>query len=207
MSPNRFVFLNSILQKIILLISLSSICSIVSAENISNSWFVGVGVGVTDLDYEYPDRSTFKEQSGSLMLSAGYRFSNYFSLELSFFDIESAQDDVELEVSLGSNVITDDQIDLELVSFAAVGRLPIGESVNVVGKLAIANWQTRETIQGASDNDSGTQLMPSVGIEFTVNQSISINGSVSYLSIEPSHFNNDTSLDLDIWSLGAIYSF
>ncbi len=188
-------------------ISVNAFADTVVGDAHGNSWYISASAGITDIEYAYPNRSDFKAQASVYGLGAGINVFTHFSVELNYYDLAVAHDDVELGVLQGSNLIATDTLDVGLLALAVVGRLPVGTSVSVVGKVGFGSWSSRESISGQSDNDSGVQLIPSAGVEFNVSQNFDVAADVLFLNIEPTHFSNKSTLDTQLWSLGIKYSF
>ncbi|MGH1471413.1 MAG: porin family protein [Cellvibrionaceae bacterium] len=196
---------------VLLVISFLGFSAMTAADfwgNNSNAvWYAGVSVGVSDVEYNYPNRSDFKDQVSVYSVSGGVNFLTYFSLELSSYSFASARDDIELDVSQGSNSIAADGIEIDMFSTSIVGRLPIGKSVSIVGKIGAGHWMSNESISGFKDDDSGSQFVSSIGVDFFVNDKISVVADLLFIDVEPVHFNQKTTLGIELWSLGAKYYF
>ena len=199
-------------QKILFLlmvfaVSLNAFADDLIGDTRDNAWYISAGTGIADIEYQYPNRSDFKDQASAYNVSVGINVLTHFAIELGYYDLALVSDDVELGVSQGSNLIADDSLELDLFMVAAVGRLSVGESVLVVGKIGFGNWTSRESISGLNDSDSGIDIIPSVGVEFSVSQHFDVVADVLFLKIEPAHFSQKTTLDVQLWSLGIKYSF
>ncbi len=201
----------SVLVATVLLINIFGFSAAASADFFGDqngsTWYASVNAGIADIEYQFPNHSDFKEQASAYSVGAGVNFLKYFSLEIKYVDFSLARDDVELDVSQGSNSIAADSIELDMFVTAIVGRLPIGESVLIVGKVGVANWSSSENLSGLSDSDSGTQIIPSVGVSFSVTEKLSVVADLLFLELEPVHFSQKSNLDSQLWNLGIQYAF
>ncbi len=171
---------------------LCTILAMVSAAAMSvpahaAGWYVGAGIGgghAVDADSNVfstisvlsnggvPIASSYDSSRSVFQLFGGFRFNPYFAAEAGYIDFGRYTLN-GLAAAGGGYVAVSATDHVDALYAAAVGSLPINQTISVFGKLGLASSQDREScfVSGAfcpSESDSGIEPMVGLGIEFPV---------------------------------------
>ena len=186
-------------------ISTIALSSVAHAEG----WYAGVGFGQStadiDLACDLNITCNTDDTDSGWKLFAGNKFSPNAAVEFGYLDLGEAKmsgtDSIFGAVSLG----------WETTGFnvAFVGFLPVGNSVNLLGKFGLFMWDqdvnaSINSLSGSS-SESGTDMMFGLGASFDIGQTTAIR-------IEWERFmdvgENDTGQsDIDLLSASLVFRF
>jgi OmpA-OmpF porin, OOP family len=195
----------------ILLVGVFSITSIaLSSTAQAQGWYAGVGFGqskaeidlVCDLDITC---STDDTDSG-WKLFAGNQFSPNAAIEFGYLDLGEAKMS-GIDSFLGVTSLSWEASGFDV---AFVGFLPVGNTVNLLGKVGLFLWDmdvsaSSSSLGSGSESDSGTDLMFGLGASFDI-------GKTAAVRIEWERFmdvgESDTGQsDIDLLSASLVFRF
>lgn len=113
-------------------------------------WYVGIGVGHSDVD-----RQGFDDDRG-IKAFVGYDLSETFALEGGFIDAG----DFAVKDSPGASIKIDG------FQFVGVGNLQLSQKFSLLGKAGVYICNADKTAAGFSDRDRGTIALFGAGIEY-----------------------------------------
>lgn len=154
-----------------------------SASSFAVQPYVIGQIGQSDFDVAGDDSDTY------FSIGVGFDVSKHLAFEVSYKDYGEAGDD---------NGRWNDDWDLEASSFsgAVVGKLPVGSSIELLGKVGLDIWEVD------ADNgydDDGTDLYLGFGAAFNINTRTDIT-----LTYEMHEFDD---VDVDVLAVGINYGF
>lgn len=163
----------------------SSLFFLVSAAASAQGGYVGLSVGQTDVDL------TGFDDGRSLAIVAGFKINENFAMEGSFVDLGEAEDDIPPVWTLAADGI----------NLAAVGIIPVNETVDIFGKLGVFMWDLTLDQAGAGEigSNDGTDLSFGFGIAANLTKQFG-------LVFEYQNFELD-SQDVTNMSIGARINF
>jgi OOP family OmpA-OmpF porin len=191
----------------ILLAGVFSATSIaVSSVAQAQGWYGGVGFGqskvdiVCDLDITCDSDDT----DTGWKLFVGNQFNPNVAVEFGYVDLGQAKG------SGTDSFLGISSVDFESTGFnlALVGFLPVGNSVNLMGKLGIFRWDmdvnaSSSVFGSGSASDSGTDLMFGLGASFDI-------GKTTAVRIEWEQFTDVGDVDggdVDLLSASLVFRF
>ncbi len=113
-------------------------------------WYVGIGVGSSDVD-----NGDFDDDRG-MKAFVGYGLSETFALEGGFINAG----DFAAKDSPGTS------IKIEGFQFVGVGNLQLTQKFSLLGKAGVYICNADKTVAGFSESDGGTFALFGVGIEY-----------------------------------------
>lgn len=174
--------LHTSLKPLILILG-TGLLGLPAVSQAESQWYVGGSVGQSDVDeFGIDDEDT------GFKVFGGYKFNEYFGLELGFVDLG--------ELESGTN-----ELDVDGVSFGAVGTLPLSEKFSVHGKAGVFAWDadTRGAIGTRFSDDSDTDPFYGVGLGYQFDKNWSVIGEWERYEIDD--------FDADLLSVGFAYRF
>jgi OmpA-OmpF porin, OOP family len=132
--------------------------------DVTPGFYAGASVGQTSIDL---DDVPFDESDTSFKVFGGYSFNQHFAVELGYFDGGSQ----EADFGFGDSV----SVELGGLVASAVGRLPMGESFALFGKVGFASYDAEVTgrVNGVvviQEDGSDEDITYGVGGEFDFGQ-------------------------------------
>jgi len=168
-------------QKRILLVSLLvTLSPFAAAEG-----YIGGAFGSTDVDEPgYDNSDTYK-------IYGGYRAGN-LGLEGAYINF----DGFDVQGTGGAQYVDGDGLEISLIGF-----LPLGESVELFGKLGMLAWSLDANSYGYNfGSDDGNSFAYGAGLQFKATQQVS-------LRLEYQGFQDVSGSDLNALTFGAAYHF
>ena len=181
--------------------------------------YLGVGLGATDLDSSRAEvdaaasaagltgsTTQFDDTDTGWKIFGGYRFNPYVAAELTYVDVGEASATYVATAPTAATLAA--SADGTAVSAAVVGIYPLGERVEIFGKIGLYRWDvdgTATAVVGgasvsASDSDDGIDVMFGAGVGYNFTDNIGVR-------IEWERYNDLSDADVDMFSVGAVYGF
>ncbi len=196
----------------VLLIVLVSI-SAIPAASAQTGWYFGAGIGEAETDVALSDIDDGSLTSGSTDDSdtgtkffAGFRFKENVAVEGAFVDLGEVSIDA---TSNGSGFLyvpgpVSAEADADGINIALVGIWPVGEKVDVIGKLGFFAWDadasaSNSAFGSVSIDDDGTDPMFGVGGQFRVGKKVGIR-------VEFERFADVFDVDVDLLSVSIFFT-
>ncbi len=176
--------LNTTLKPIVLALGLG-LASMPYVSQAEGNWYVGVGAGKADIDERGLD-----DDDTAFKANGGYRFSDYFGVELGYVDLG------DLEDGRSRNAL-----EVDGVSIGAVGTLPINDNFSLHGKVGTYFWDLDATgaVAAQFSDDSDNDIYFGGGVRYEFDNNVSLVGEWERYEIDD--------LDVDLFSVGVAYSF
>jgi len=153
-----------------------------SAPTFAEGFYIGAGVSQA-----FVDESGFDEDDTGGKIFGGYNFNDYFGIEGSYYDFG--------DISDGNNSAA-----IDGVSLAIVGKVPVSTNFSIFGKVGGHEWDAETTGSSAQvSSNSGTDVFYGVGLEYSINQLVSLRGEVERYEVDD--------LDVDVATLGISFNF
>ena len=132
-------------------------------EVAESGWYLGVGAGKSTIAI---DDAGFDESDTAYKIFGGYSFNKNFGLEAAYLDSGNPS------MPVGTATI---DTGITALNFSLVGRIPIGESFALFGKLGFASyeWEVNARRNGsllASESGSDSDMSYGLGASFTIAQ-------------------------------------
>jgi OOP family OmpA-OmpF porin len=180
-----------------------------------SNFYVGVGGGqaeanelsFTDFDDGSGIAGSFDDSDFGLKLFGGYKFFEYFALELAYVDLGSVSFDA---VSDGSGSIyaagpVTGSVSAKGPSASAVGMIPVGDRFDFLIKAGFMAWDADVSVSNtafgtANTSEDGTDLAYGLGAQFRFTERFSVRG-------EWERFTGIIDTDGQLLSLSVQYSF
>ena len=153
------------MNKITAILVAGSLLMLQSTAAISaEGWYVGAGMGLSNLDTDTAgvDASgsgfSFSDRDFGYKLFGGYQFNKYLGLEGGYTNLGG----VEQVIDLTTPVKLDE---VDGYNANVLGLLPIGQHLEVFGKLGMIAWEA--DLKGFSPTmaDDGTDLVYGIGVQ------------------------------------------
>lgn len=162
----------------------------------SNAYVFGA-IGDASSDVALGGLNRVDDDNNSLKVGLGYAFLPNMSVELAYQDFSRHDGETDCPPGFACLVIpVSARADLTGISLAAVGSVPLSDSLSVYGKIGIFSWDVEfEGISSAFD-DSGEDLLYGAGLKWSIDDRWSIFGE--YEGVD---------LDLDIIQIGVSLNF
>lgn len=155
--------------------------------------YVGAAYGIASLDGE-----NFDDDTQVLKAFVGGKFNDYIGLEA------AANHYGEAEGSLYESELTG-------YTAALVGYLPLGDGFDLFAKAGNLWWKNDFTILGFSDDVTGNELFFGVGAQLNFGEHVALRIEWERYEVDLSSdeigVDLDTTYDVDVASLGAVFSF
>ena len=194
---------------LIVLVSISAI----PAASAQTSWYFGAGAGEAESDVSLSELDDGSLISGSVDDSdtgtkffVGFRFSEKVAVEGALVDLGETSIDA---TSNGSGFLfaagpASAEVDVDGINIALVGIWPVGEKVDVIGKLGFFAWDadasaSNSAFGSVSIDDDGTDPMFGVGGQFRVGKKVGIR-------VEFERFADVFDVDVDLLSVSILFT-
>jgi OOP family OmpA-OmpF porin len=191
----------------VLLVGIFSITSVaISSIAQAQGWYAGVGFGQSKVDIECDLDITCSSDDTDTgwKLFAGNQFSPNAAVEFGYVDLG------QMKASGTDSFLGITSVDLESTGFnlALVGFLPVGNTVNLMGKVGFFRWDldvnaSSSVFGSGSASDSGTDLMFGLGASFDI-------GKTTAVRIEWEQFTDVGDIDggdVDLLSASLVFRF
>ena len=154
-----------------------------SAPTFAQGFYIGAGVSQA-----FIDENGFDEDDTGGKIFGGYNFNDYFAIEGAYFDLG--------DISDGNN-----SAEIDGVSLAVVGKVPVSNSFSVFGKVGGHEWDADTTggISGQASSSGDSDAFYGIGAEYRINQSISLRGEIERYEVED--------IDVDVATVGISFHF
>lgn len=148
-------------------------------------FYAGVGIGeasvkVDDVDFDASD-TAFK-------VFGGYSVNQYFAVELTYFDGGAPSEDFSFGGQSASV-----ETEITGLTASAVGRLPLGETFALFGKLGFTSYDATVSASGggfsASEDGSDEDLSYGIGAALGFGQSFEVRAEYEAVDISDGSFN------------------
>lgn len=155
--------------------------------------YIGAAYGIASFD-----GGDFDDDTQVLKAFVGGKFSDYLGVEAAANDYGEAK---------GSGF----KSELNGYSLAVVGFLPLGESVDLFAKMGNMWWKNDYTILGYSNDADGSEIFYGLGAQFNLTQNFAFRLEVERYKVDLGRdeigFDLDQNYDVDIASVGAVFTF
>jgi OOP family OmpA-OmpF porin len=142
------------------------------------------GASLGEASVEVSDAG-FDGSDTSFKVFGGYTFNQHFAVEATYFDGGSAEE------RAGPVVVG---VDVSGLMASAVGRLPVGESVTLFGKLGFAKYDAEVSARAngfsASDDVGDEDLSYGIGGEFRFSPTFGLRAEYEIVDVSDGEFNN-----------------
>jgi len=173
--------------------------------------YIQVQVGRSEIDADLEDDS-----DTYMGIGLGFGVTENFAFEVGYKDFGEASESAR-EVG----VAVDLSVEATSFTVAAVGKLPIGSSAELFGKVGLDIWETDVSIKGSgpgvsrtwSDSDDGTDLYFALGAAFSITESTDIHVEYQLHSFEYTFeseeldFSTSDDADVDVITVGVNFGF
>lgn len=211
------------MKKSLLALAVSGLAIVGNPAFAAGPYIIGQ-VGKSDIDAgEGSAGGTFDDDSAFFSLGVGYRVTENIAFELSYNNFGEAEYRYS-EADAFYDLNGKETLELDAVSVAAVGILPLSPSFQLFGKIGLdlwdAEWKDRFTGMDADGDfsgsdklsDDGADLFYSVGAAFNVssNTDIFVEYQIHEFELKDTayeDFDIDYDIDVDVLSVGINYSF
>jgi len=145
------------------------------AQQSDAGWYVGGSYGMTKTEVDMTGVSNpVKDESDSgFKIYGGFQFNKHLGAEIGYVDAGKASFSGTAIPSLGIGAFSGN-VKSTAFTFAAVGTLPLNESFALTGKIGLAAWDAKASVNVAglsgSTSDSGTDLLYGVGARYNLNK-------------------------------------
>lgn len=155
--------------------------------------YIGAAYGVASLDGE-----NFDDDTQVLKAFLGGKFNDYIGAEVAASDFGEAE---------GSGY----ESELTGYSAALVGYLPLGERFDLFAKVGNLWWKNDFTVLGFSDDVTGDELFFGLGAQLNFGEYVGLRIEWERYEVDLSSdeigIDLDTTYDVDVASLGVVFSF
>lgn len=171
--------LKNVLASVVAISTLSTITPAFADDN----FYLGVGVTQAFVD----ERGLDEDDTGGKVFG-GYKFSDYLSIEGAYYDFGEIEDFVN-------------QLEVDGVSLAVVGSLPVNQKISVFGKVGAHDWdaEVRGAFSNQSFNDSDTDAFYGLGVQYDFTNNITVRAEVERYEVED--------IDFDTATIGIQFNF
>jgi predicted porin len=178
----------------------------------AEGWFVGAGLGKTDLKdyycYDCPDITSIDDTDTGFYFNGGYRFSENFAL---------AGEYVDLGTTKAGGPDVDDKLEATGFGLVAVGILPLSSRFELFGKLGLFRWSQDVNYESegwsGSGDFSGTDPSFGLGVTyyFDEQKNLAVQGEWRRFKDIGESIEENPDLghqnDIDMFSIGISYHF
>lgn len=172
-------------------------------------WYIGAGLGRAAVDIE--DVSvpgvdiTYNDTDVSGKIFGGYKFNKGLAVEAAYADLGL----YEMTARSGFNYAKV-SMEIEALSIAVMGILPLNERVGLFVKAGIASWHMDDTLTSnvgvyEKNSYSGTEPVAGVGVHFNVKRATFAVQMERYLDIGDEENTGQT--DVDVIGVSASLNF
>ncbi len=175
-----------------LLILLIPIAALGGQSALADDGFsLGASVGYASIEDNDPNFD-FDAQDTGYKIFANYTFADYLGIEGSYVDFGKPNDDFGGLAGV---------IDAEGWTLYGVGALPLGDSVELIGKAGVISWDADSLIDGVQVGaDDGNDLALGVGARWNSEGTVGLRAEFEWFDISEAD---------DVWmaSLGLVIRF
>ena len=170
------------------------LCACLSAPGAAfaadNGFYLGLASSDVSSDYSAPLSGSVDDDRG-LKAIVGFRPLDAFAIEANYVDMG------ETKIAVSSFPPSTLSVESDAISVSAVGLLPL-PLVDLYGRLGVTHWESKASLFGASQKETGTDPTYGAGAQFRL-------GSFALrLEYERFDFDDDSS---DLVSVGFTYTF
>jgi hypothetical protein len=158
-----------------------------TAWSADNGFYVGAGVGMSDLSIDAQGTDHFRGDDFAYKLFVGYDVSKYFGVEGGYYDSGTPSDH-----GFGISVTGWDM--------AVLGKWPVTDAFDVHARLG---WMWWDANPDGDPSNSGNDVLYGLGVGFKFGDHFAVTGDWERTSPEVYHYN----ADIDFWTVGMSYKF
>jgi len=160
-----------------------SAVAVTSQSFADDQFYVGIGASQAFVD----ERGLDDDDTGGKVF-AGYNFNDYFAVEASYYDFGDTEQ--------GANRLAVDGFGI-----AAVGKLPVSDSVSLFAKVGAHDWDAEANgpIATRLSDDSDSDVFYGVGVQYDLGFNLSLRGEVERYEVDD--------FDFDVATIGISYNF
>ena len=178
----------------IAVLGLSALSAAASAADANPGFYIGAGVGEARIDVDDID---FDESDTAFKLFGGYRFNDYFSIELAYFDGGTAEED---RLDVPANL----EIESTGVNVSAMVTAPFGENFSLFGKLGYASldFEVAANVFGQRielDDDTEEEVSFGAGAAYKINDYFSLRAEYEAFDLDDA--------DAGLATISAVFRF
>jgi opacity protein-like surface antigen len=171
----------------VLCLAIVFIAATAPASASDTGFYLGAGIGQSAIDIKefYPSLGDSLEQdSDAFKAYGGYRFLKCIAVEAGYTNLGSPQG---LERNVPEHPETA-EVSVKGWDAFAVGILPVGNVVDIFGKIGMMSWDTKITsVQDGevrySESSTGTDTAYGIGIGFWVGKNVTLRGEGEWFKI------------------------
>lgn len=206
------------MNKQLLLLTLSAVLGVTSAQAADSGFYVGGSIGRSEVsDF---DGSDFDAEFATLGLTsstsiddtdtgwkafAGYRVMKYLAVEGAYTDF--GEFSANSTITAPSAGVVNSTVEADAWTVSALGILPLGDQLSLFARLGVNFWNTDISAAGtgsgsvasASNSDDGTDWVYGLGAAFSFTKNLSVRG-------EWERYDFDDA-DVDLLSAGVSWNF
>ena len=173
---------HKIKSTVIFIIALSSAVTTMQSHAEGN-WYIGGRFSLA-----FVDEPGINEDDTGTKVFGGYKLNDYFAIEGGLYDFGEISDS-------GSH------LEIDGLSLAAIGLIPVSSNVSLFGKVGIHDWDADSigTIPSQLTKDNDTDAFYGVGLDYAVNERWSLRGEFERFEVDD--------LDIDVASIGVVFKF
>jgi hypothetical protein len=164
-----------------------------SAVYADSGFYLGGAFGLARVD-----GNDFEDDSSVLKAFVGGKFNSYIGVEAAIHDFNETSDGGFTS-------------DISGQSLALVGFLPLTESLELFIKGGNLWWKNDIQFGSLKDSNDGTEIFYGVGANFYLNPNIAVRAEFERYEVELSSnevgIDIDTTTDVDVASIGVVFSF
>lgn len=143
---------------------LPTLCCHASDDNDFRGFHAGVGIGMAHID---DDAVLIDDSNMVYKILGGYTFNEFLSFEASLLRFEDVHEFYPFH-----GLIQDELVHGNAINGAAVFTLPVSDRFDLNGRVGLLHWSVDAT--NSSSDDSGTDLSVGVGLQYKLNESLSV---------------------------------
>ena len=183
-------------------------CLALPATALAQGAYFGAGIGQSsvDIDCDLDITCTADEEDTGFKLFGGYNFTPNFGLEAFYVDLGEASI-TGTDSFLGAARAT---IEVSGFGLAAVGRLPVADRFEILGKAGLFIWDIDVGVQSGigsgSLSDDGTDLMLGLGGGYKLTENLSLQAEWERF-LDVGDDNTTGQSDVDLFSVCLVLRF
>jgi OmpA-OmpF porin, OOP family len=176
------------------LLGMALASSVTDAAETETGFYAGGGIGEANLEI---DDSGFDDADTAFKVFGGYRFNQYFGVELAYFDGGTAEGVVD-----DLNGVL--EVDTSGVNLSAMVTAPLAENFSLFAKLGYASIELDATLRSlgqrfGADSVTEEELSYGAGASYSFNENFAVR-------LEYEAFDIDDA-DADLLTLNAVFKF
>ena len=167
----------------LVLLSGLSLFALPALSQTQDNWYIGGSI-----NQAFVDEAGIDDDDTGFKVFGGYRFSDYFAIEASYYDLG--------DVSEGDNSFSVDGGSLRVM-----GSIPVSRDFSLFGKVGMHAWNADVggAIAGRFSDDSDTDVFYGVGAEYRLTGPWSVRGELERYEVDD--------FDVDQVSVGVAFHF